>query len=273
MSSFEQSYYEHDDFWEPSQFTTGENAERIDLTARMVPADATSLADVGCGAGEFGRRVTQLRPEVSVCSIDRSLAALKRVQTEKLVGSVDAIPLGPRSRTVVSCLQVLEHIPLPKYEPALAELARVSARYLLISVPFQENLRTNDTKCPICGAVFNADLHLRSYSDAAFSRLFAAHGFELTRTQRTGRREQAIGLETYERLRRVVAPRPAPFRAPLCSICGYERPKGDGAHLRTANPSTPSSLGLVKGVILRNLPRRRCPDYWIIGLFERSSRV
>lgn len=223
MDSLEESYYEWDGFWEPEQFTSGAQAARIAATVAVIPPGVRTVADIGSGTGEFGRRLLAARPELSVCSVDRSKAALARVTTDKVLGSIDAIPLASRSKDLVACLQVLEHLPKPIYTRALAELARVADRYLLISVPFEEDLATNHTTCPECASVFNADLHLRSYDRASFSTLFSGNGFELRKTATAGPQEQVVGMLTYERVRALVAPRAKVFLAPSCPICGYRR--------------------------------------------------
>lgn len=270
MDSLEQSYYEWDGFWEPEQFASGAQAARIAATVALIPPAVRTLADIGSGTGEFGRRVLEARPDLAVCSVDRSKAALARVTTEKVLGSIDAVPLPSRSRDLVACLQVLEHLPHPIYERALAELARVADRYLLISVPFEEDLTVNHTACPECGTVFNADLHLRSYDRASFSSLFAPHGFELRNTASAGPQEQTLGMRTYERLRALVAPRPQVFLAPSCPICGYRRaPRSDSPPEPRGVQSASRPVRALKSFIVRNLPKRRLGDYWIIGLFER----
>jgi hypothetical protein len=164
---------------------------------------------------------------------------------------------------------VLEHIPNPVYEKALSELARVSSRFLLISVPYREDLEQGHTTCPSCGSTFNADLHLRTYDDATFRGLFGRHGFTLVRSAHAGPRDEAIGLGTYERVRGTLRPRPKPFRAPVCPICGFVRPKADA---QVGSPTSGrSGWPSLKTWILHRIPRRKLHDYWIIGLFERRG--
>ncbi len=275
MSSLEEKYYEWDGFWELEQFTTGETAKRIAVTVALVPQDARTLADVGSGTGEFGRQVIKARPDIHVHSIDRSSAALKRVTTEKSVGSVESLPLGDRSNDVVSCLQVLEHLPVPIYRKALDELARVADKYLLVSVPFEEDLRESNTQCPQCGSVFNADLHLRSYSLADLDSLFDSQGFRLRDHRYVGRREQTLGLVTYERVRGVFAPRARVFLAPSCPICGYERAEETSPAQAQPTQAAVSALRratqAAKHAVVARLPKRRLHDYWVVGLYERKA--
>lgn len=52
-----------------------------------------------------------------------------------VVGSIDQIPFESNSFDVSTACQVLEHIPFDLLEVALKELARVSKRHIIISVP------------------------------------------------------------------------------------------------------------------------------------------
>ena len=270
MDSLEQQYYEWDGFWDPEYYTLGETGKRIAATVALVPADVQTLVDVGSGTGEFGRQLVKKRPDVRVYCVDRSRAALKTVSTEKAVGSVDAIPLGDRSKDLASCLQVLEHLPVPIYRKALDELARVADRYLLISVPFEEDLAEKSTRCPACRSIFNADLHLRSYGLADVTSLFASQGFALRERKHVGFQEETLGLQTYERIRSVVAPRLPVFGSHLCPVCGYAR-ETNGQRSPAGNTKKEfSPLRKLAQAAKARLPRRRRTDYWIIALYERQ---
>jgi ubiquinone/menaquinone biosynthesis C-methylase UbiE len=177
MSDFEKKYYESDAFWQAGMLADGANAIRMEKTMQLIPAEVKSLADIGCGNGLFGNMVQQQRRPIGIMAIDRSEQALRYVQTEKKVGDVLDIPLADRSYDCVTCLQVLEHIPVNTYKKALSELARVSAKYIIVSVPFNEDREKNFTQCPQCKTIFNSDLHLRSYTEKNIDELFTEWNF------------------------------------------------------------------------------------------------
>jgi hypothetical protein len=66
----------------------------------------------------------------------------------------------------------LEHLPAGIYEKTIGELKRVSRRYLLISVPNQENLDDETMVCHNCGARMHRYGHLRNFTPAMLLSLF-----------------------------------------------------------------------------------------------------
>jgi hypothetical protein len=54
------------------------------------------------------------------------------------LASIEALPFDDDSFDVVSCMEVLEHLPDEIYEQGLAELRRVCRGQLLMTVPYRE---------------------------------------------------------------------------------------------------------------------------------------
>jgi SAM-dependent methyltransferase len=270
MNEFEKKYYEAERFWVKGALDDEDNIKRFHATARMIPADVRSLADIGCGNGIFGNYLKDERPDLKLLSVDRSEAALAYVQTDKLQAEIDKLPLPDGSFDCVTCLQVLEHIPNPDYKASLSELARVSKKYLLISVPYNEDLKRGFTECPACGSAFNADLHLRSYSDSTMKNLFKDFGFHLVNTVYPEETKVFVGLGWYYAIRWALHPKqPKAFRSPICLVCGYEETQvnaqpEEGAH---SNGQAAGPLGLLK----RIWPAKTVPGYTVIGLYEKSD--
>lgn len=55
--------------------------------------------------------------------------------TPDFLGSVDDIPLEDNSFDIVCAFEILEHLPFEKFETSLQELARVSKKDIIISLP------------------------------------------------------------------------------------------------------------------------------------------
>jgi 2-polyprenyl-3-methyl-5-hydroxy-6-metoxy-1,4-benzoquinol methylase len=112
MADFEKLYYESDAFWKGSMVQDELNQIRIATTERLIPSEVKSLVDVGCGNGVFANYLLQVRPEINIMAVDRSESALKYVSTNKTIGDIADLPLESNSYDCVTCLQVLEHIPV-----------------------------------------------------------------------------------------------------------------------------------------------------------------
>lgn len=272
--SFEKEYYEADHFWEGQAIQDENNIKRFRLTESMVPATAKSLADIGCGNGIFLSLMQERRPSVELLGVDRSEKALSFVKCNKVIGDVSSIPVPDKSYDCITCLEVIEHLPVTVFENALQELTRVSKEYVLISVPFSEILEENYTKCPRCKTSFNADLHLRSFSKEDMTGLLTKYGFKAERIEMAGER---INFKGHYKFRKMFYPEQfQQWRSPICPICGYKETMstpGDhsgGGETVTNNKPSRSILSY-----FTSLPKQLWPKekkyFWILGLYKRES--
>jgi SAM-dependent methyltransferase len=105
-----------------------------------------SFLDAGCGEGFVAARLLQAIPELDLTGCDLSVDALRvaavtNPQAEFVPGSVVDLPFPDRSFDVVGCFEVLEHLPGDLPRRALSELARVSRKTVLLSVPHEPVFR------------------------------------------------------------------------------------------------------------------------------------
>ena len=120
---------------------------------------------------------------------------LKYVLTEKFESDIASIPAEDKSFDCVTCLQVIEHVPDNMYDSALSELARISRKYLIVSIPFNENLEKGFTKCPKCYSEFNSDLHFRTFNLETVEYLFDSYGFKLAKSINVFTADKFWGIE------------------------------------------------------------------------------
>ena len=103
----------------------------------MEKLEYTSLLDAGCGDGEALVRLQHILPrettgiDIDVKQIDIAKSKISDVKFE--VRDLMKLPYLDDSFDLVICLEVLEHVANP--ESILSEIARVSAKHLIISVP------------------------------------------------------------------------------------------------------------------------------------------
>jgi SAM-dependent methyltransferase len=273
MNDFERDYYEAETFWEGEALQDENNLSRIRETAAMIPADAESLMDIGCGNGIFVNYLQKMMPRLKLLAIDRSHAALKYVNTEKREGDIAAIPLADRSYDCVTCLEVIEHLPVNVYQRALAELTRVASQYVILSVPFAEELERNHNQCPQCRSIFNSDLHLRTFSEATVDRLLEKYNFDCVAVKKAGAQVSYRGHHLYTRVFY-----PEQFRSwhsPICPICGYREGIAQPSS-SVPNEMTPKAEVRSRSFIsyFTSVPKLFWPKettyYWIIGLYRRK---
>ena len=160
-------YYEQPNLWgnPPDRYQVQDRADILDL----LPDDAGSVLDVGCGDGFITNELPQ---HLRVVGLDISAEALRYVKRQGVAGSILNLPFGENSFDLVMANDVIEHIPDALHPQALSELARVAAKYILITVPHHEQLDANQTKCADCGTVYHIHWHQRSYTTEMMHNLF-----------------------------------------------------------------------------------------------------
>ena len=88
-----------------------------------------SVVEVGVGDRVFGDFLKN-NTDISYRSVD-----VAEDLKPDVVGSITALPLPDKSADVACAFEVLEHLPFEDFDTALGELARVSKRNVLISLP------------------------------------------------------------------------------------------------------------------------------------------
>ena len=125
------------------QWVLGRYLDRMALQVRALTP--RRVLDAGCGEGFVyrglrARGVTSAEWEgVDLSAGAVAFAAQRSPDATWLAADLRRLPQPDGHADLVLCSQVLEHIPQP--EVVLHELARVSARWLLVSVPLEPVFR------------------------------------------------------------------------------------------------------------------------------------
>lgn len=146
----------------------------LDLAA---PAPRRIL-DAGCGEG-FAMRAVLANTGAEVVGLDGSAGAL-RVASDLnpgrgfAAGDLYALPFAEGSFDLVVCMEVLEHLEQPAR--GLRELCRVSAGWLLLSVPNEPLFRgANFLRGKNVAALGNDPGHVNHWSAAGFLRFVSIY--------------------------------------------------------------------------------------------------
>jgi SAM-dependent methyltransferase len=99
-----------------------------------------SFLDAGCGEGFVASLILERLPDARLTGFDFNPASVEMARAmnptaDFVVASIFEIPFGPQSFEVTGCFEVLEHQTDPA--GALRELARVTSRSLILSVPHE----------------------------------------------------------------------------------------------------------------------------------------
>ncbi len=139
-------------------------------------ASFSSILEVGCGEGHVLQRLMWWFPDAQLhaCDIDAHIIKRDEIKIPFLASDAASLPFHDDSYDMVILAQVLEHLPKP--QNALAELARVSRRYALVTVPKEPLWRMMNI---VRGAYLwrwgNTPGHINHYTPSSFHRLVSEY--------------------------------------------------------------------------------------------------
>ena len=147
----------------------------------MLAAAPESVLDVGCGEGVVTERIADSTGADTVgvdLGTDELQDEWRRRERERLAfrpASAYDLPFADGSFDLVCALEVLEHLERPR--DALAELARVSRRALLVSVPREPLWRISHLLAlQDIRSLGNTPGHVNHWSARAFEELVGGYG-------------------------------------------------------------------------------------------------
>jgi 2-polyprenyl-3-methyl-5-hydroxy-6-metoxy-1,4-benzoquinol methylase len=155
---------------------------RRDLDELWRRADPTAVLDVGCGEGvltcEWAERLGHGRIvgiDLEDPKLQAEWRARARPNLEYRVEEATALSFVDDEFDLATAIEVLEHVPDP--EATLAEMARVSRRHLLVSVPREPLWRAlNMARGAYLSSLGNTPGHVNHWSRRGFESLLARHG-------------------------------------------------------------------------------------------------
>jgi SAM-dependent methyltransferase len=164
-------------------FTSADIADKIQIIFDLIPDDVERILDVGCGNGAI---TNILAENYDVTGVDRSKEALKFVKTKKIQASADKIPLPDNQFDLVFSSELLEHLEAETLGKTVGEIRRLTKKYLLISVPNDENPDKLSIRCPKCNFDYNRPNHINVFDEHKLATLFP--DFSLIKTIKTGKK-------------------------------------------------------------------------------------
>jgi len=265
MVKFERIYYEQSQHWNKDFQSIPAERERILRTTELIPADVRNVLDVGCGNGSF---LNSLLNRYQTVGLDFTKESLKHVRTNKVYGDISELPFGAQSFDLVTCLEVLEHLSYETFCKALEQLQRVARKYIIISVPNNEDLNYALVICPVCRCCYNAHRHVRSFGPGNLKTLL--HRFQLLELKEIG------PLRPYPRYNRALygAYRlwrnvPPPTTA-VCPQCGFQTIESQKSTETRWNSFLLFATSLFK-LLTKVIWPPRWHRQWLLALYVRKN--
>jgi SAM-dependent methyltransferase len=163
------------------------NERFVRRQVRRSLSDAESIADLGCGTGEhlcgeFARLkrlfLNDLSPRMLDDTADRMRAAHAGVEVVSHLGSIETIPADVQPCEVAICLGVLNHLEPRPLCDALATLARLAEKTIVLYYAHEAFLLAGKV-----GASFRAmDIHYSAIEREQVIRSLEQSGFGLVRS-------------------------------------------------------------------------------------------
>lgn len=147
-----------------------EKARTVDLIG-LIPADSHDCAlDVGAREGWFSILLAEKFSRVA--ALDLKMPAVSHPNIECIQGDICHLHFPDDAFDLIFCAEVLEHIASEELKKACSELERVAKSYILVGVPYKQDIRVARTKCQTCGTRNPPWGHVNSFDDQKLKSLF-----------------------------------------------------------------------------------------------------
>ena len=203
-----------------------EQARVADLMAMLPVEDGTAL-DIGARDGFISTRLANRGMAVTALDLEKPDIADPRIACVK--GDASALEFIDNCFDLVFCAEVLEHIPSAVLETACLELARVSRRYVLIGVPYEQDLRLDRSTCLGCGKTNPPWGHVNRFDEARLRRLFP--GYRMLKSSFVGASSAATNFLSWRLMEAAGNPYGTYLQDEPCIHCGAALSAPDGRTL------------------------------------------
>jgi len=140
------------------------------------PKNGTTALDIGARDGHFSVLLTEFYDDVTALDLEKPTIAHENIKCVQ--GNITDLQHSDCAFDLVFCAEVLEHIPTNLLQKACTELSRVSRNYLIIGVPYNQDIRVGRTTCYTCGGKNPPWGHVNSFTRKRLETLFASYDVE-----------------------------------------------------------------------------------------------
>lgn len=157
--------------------------ERINHLIGLLHNKGDTVLDVGARDGYIAIMLTNLFSSVTALDLDKPHIKHDKIRCVK--GDITScLDFPDEFFDVVLCAEVLEHIPPNNLIKACLELIRVAKRYVLVGVPYKQDIRVGRTTCYMCGNRNPPWGHVNAFDEKRLKQLFS--GMEVEKISYVG---------------------------------------------------------------------------------------
>ncbi|WP_083929049.1 methyltransferase domain-containing protein [Hyphomicrobium zavarzinii] len=166
--------YDSVEIWEQEMQPGQRNLLRALLD--IWPSGCKTVLDVGCGDGKISGPLSGYTG-ADFTGVDIAGEALARLPFRGLEASADALPFADGTFDLVMTTDSLEHLPDEVERGAWQEIFRTARQWVIVAVPFREELLDGLSSCHTCKCEYHVNWHQRRY-DIDDLALRAPEGWE-----------------------------------------------------------------------------------------------
>lgn len=145
--------------------------QRSSSLLSLIPGNCDgNVLDVGARDGWFSQLLAQRFSEVTALDLIRPIIDHPKIRCEQ--GDLTDLRFPDNSYDLVFCAEVLEHIPPPLLTKACFELQRVSRRWVIVGVPYKQDIRFGRTNCYTCAKKNPPWGHMNTFDESRLKTLF-----------------------------------------------------------------------------------------------------
>ena len=172
---------------------TPREQERIQNILGLIPNDTSSILDIGARDGYLSLKLALMID--SVTALDLEMPTIDHPTIIPVKGDITKLNFSDNTFDAILCAEVLEHLKPSLLNVACQELLRVARKYVIIGVPFEQDIRVGRTTCSACGGKNPPWGHCNSFTEEKLRKLFK--GAEVKQTTFVGsNKEKTNALST-----------------------------------------------------------------------------